>query len=103
MKTKQNSLALFILLLGISSAFIFSAFKKDIPLYQYRSNSTDEVEIKKISNWELVDDESSDCGLTGSLVCRYSFDGDIHDFKNFLELPSTTAAMINAGAESTKR
>ena len=103
MRHLKNSLALFILLLGISSAFIFSAFKKDIPQYQYRSNSTDEVEIKKIGNWKLVDDKSPDCGVTGSLVCRYAFDGDINDFKSFLELPSTTAVMINAGAESTKR
>jgi hypothetical protein len=103
MKHIKKSLALFILLSGIGSAFIFSAFKDDIPRYQYLSNSKDEIDIKNISNWKLVDDESSDCGLAGSLVCQYSFDGDIHDFQSFLELPSTTAVMINAGAESTKR
>lgn len=103
MENFKNSLALFILLLGISSAFLFSAFKDETPQYQYLSNSKNEVDIKNITNWKLVDDESPDCGLTGSLVCRYAFDGDIHDFQSFLELPSTTREMINIGAKSTKR
>ncbi|KQC00596.1 hypothetical protein [Pedobacter sp. Hv1] len=104
MKNLKNSVALFILFLGMTLAFTLSAFKvkHNTPKYQYIINSTAAVDIKDIDNWRLVDDESPDCGLAGTLVCQYAFNGDINEFQDFLELPSTTAVMINNNAVTTK-
>lgn len=91
------------LCLAFALVFSVSAFKSNaVVLYQYTSNSSSEEDILDIENWQPVDENSPSCGTAGSLVCRYSFDGDMNDFQAFLENPTTTAAQINSNAESTK-
>jgi len=82
--------------------FTVSAFKTKVPVvYAYTSNSSLEADIKDISNWEVADPQSPACS-DGSLVCRYEFEGDMGDFQDFLELPSTTASTINNNAIALK-
>jgi len=91
------------LLLAFGLVLGLSAFKTKTPiLYQYTSNSSNDADILDIQNWQPVDENSPNCGTAGSLVCRFYFDGDMSDFQDYLENPSTTAAHINGNAESTK-
>ena len=71
--------------------------------YQYTSSSSSPTDVKDIANWEEVDGSSSDCGDSGDLVCRYSYDGDIESFETFLALPATTPSYLADHADSTKQ
>jgi hypothetical protein len=89
--------------LVLTTIFTVSAFKAKVPVvYAYTSNSHLETDIKDIGNWEVAAPESPACDQEGSLVCRYEFDGDMNDFQDFLELPSTTATAINSNAIAVK-
>ncbi len=105
MKNLKKSVVVLVSLLSFVLLATASTLKINSPiqLYQYQSSSKAESDIKNINNWVMVDDEGSNCGATGNLVCTYEFEGDINAFQHFLEQPTTTAALINDHAVSTKR
>lgn len=101
---KNLTLGLAALCLAFGLVISTSAFtKKDPILYQYTSNSSADVDILDIDNWEPVDGGTPGCGTAGSLVCRFYFEGDMNDFQNYLENPLTTAAHINSNAATKKQ
>lgn len=74
-------------LVGFGSFVTLNAFKniqKTVPQYQYLSSSSSPNDLHNIANWEEVDGSTPSCGTTGSLVCRYEFDGDIDSFEDFI-------------------
>jgi hypothetical protein len=70
--------------------------------YQYISNSANPTDVKNIANWQEVDGNSVGCGDSGDLVCRYSYNGDIEAFEDFLALPTTTPSFLADHADATK-
>jgi len=101
MKNLKNQLPLFALLLGFALVFTQSAFKSDnakTPVeYQYISNSSLEVQMQDINNWEIVDEETPSCSTGSAKPCRFIYDGD---FDTFLQ-GSTKQDLIDH-AESLK-
>ncbi len=74
-------------LIGFGLFFTLNAFKsikKTVTQYQYLSSSSSPNDLHNIANWEEVDGSTPSCGTTGSLVCRYEFDGDIDSFEDFI-------------------
>jgi hypothetical protein len=101
---KKSILGAAVAVFGLTLVFTQSAFKiqKDDVVYQYTNPSHSSVDIKNILNWEVADLESPSCGDEGTIVCQYTFSGDMEDFQEFLEDPGTTATQINLDATATK-
>lgn len=92
-------------LIGFGLFFTLNAFKNTEKVnahYQYTSNSTSAVNIKNIANWEEVEPSEPGCSSSGTLVCRYEFDGDMEAFEDFLQLSTTTPQYLLETAESKK-
>ncbi|MNK34408.1 hypothetical protein D3C87_529140 [compost metagenome] len=103
MKTSKLFLGLAALVIAFGLVFSMSAFKVKAPVvYAYTSNSHLAADIKDIDNWEVAVPGSPSCAEEGNLVCRYEFEGDMTDFQDFLELPGTTATLINSNAIAVK-
>ena len=103
MKRNQLFVGLAALMLAFGLVFGMSAFKTKTPVvYAYTSNSHLPADLKDIANWEVAEPGSPACDQEGSLVCRYEFEGDMSDFQDFLEQPSTTATTINSNAIALK-
>jgi len=106
MKNLKLVLPALALILGLGIVFTQSAFKgktKTPVVYEYTSNSHLPADIKDIDNWEVADLETPSCGEAGELVCRYQFEGDMTDFQNYLEAPTTIATDINDNALNKKQ
>ncbi|RBQ07596.1 hypothetical protein [Pedobacter miscanthi] len=87
MKSRKLMLSL-VALVGFGSFVTLNAFKnvsKTPTVYQYLSSSSDEEDLHNINNWEEVDGSTPGCGTSGNLVCRYSFEGNISEFEEFIE------------------
>ncbi|WP_316825027.1 hypothetical protein [Pedobacter miscanthi] len=86
-------------LIGFGSLVTLNAFKsiqKTLPQYQYMSSSSSATDVRNIANWEEVDGSTPSCGTSGSLVCRYEFDGDVDEFKDFIADKTPTFLANNA-------
>lgn len=106
MKRNKLFVGLAALLVAFGVVFSMSAFKTNVKtpvVYEYTSNSHLPADIKDIANWEVADLETPSCGEEGSLVCRYQFEGDMTDFQNYLEAPTTIATDINDNALNKKQ
>jgi hypothetical protein len=91
-------------LIGFGLFFTLNAFKsmkKTTVHYQYTSNSSSPTDLHNIANWEEVDGSMPNCGTSGSLVCRYDFDGEIDAFDEFLE--DKTSEYLTLHSVSTKQ
>lgn len=102
MNTLKNQLPLFALLLGFALVFTQSAFKsgntKTPVEYQYISNSSLEVQMQDINNWEIVDEETPSCSTGSAKPCRFIYEGDFDAF-----LQGTTKTHLLENAESLKQ
>lgn len=87
MKNKFN-LSILAGLVGLGVVFTQSAFTNQTDV-RYHYKLTTEAGIDMASNWELATDPNSiECGVSGSLPCVISIDGDLQTF--LTQNPSST-------------
>jgi hypothetical protein len=91
MKKIKFPLVVMALLIAVAGAFAGNqknaTAKKGDVTYRYISDSDVLGDMQNIANWEVA---SSSCGLSGSIPCAFTYDGDfeqhLHDFETAYDL-----------------